>query len=47
VFGQIKELGGFRQFSFKGLKAVQAEWILVALTHNLLKLWRARPSANL
>jgi transposase len=41
VFGQIKEARGFRRFSFRGVKAVQAEWRLVCLTHNLLKLFRA------
>jgi transposase len=41
VFGQIKEARGFRRFSFRGLKNVQAEWNLVCLTHNLLKLFRA------
>jgi transposase len=41
VFGQIKGARGFRQFSFRGLGAVQAEWQLVCLTHNLLKLFRA------
>ena len=38
---QIKEARGFRRFSFRGLKAVKAEWSLVCLTHNLLKLSRA------
>jgi len=41
VFGQIKEARGFRQFRFRGLAAVQAEWQLVCLTHNLLKLFRS------
>ena len=41
VFGQIKEVRGFRQFSFRGLAKVTAEWDLVALTHNLLKLFRS------
>ena len=41
VFGQIKQIRGFRQFSFRGLAAVQAEWQLVCLTHNLLKLFRS------
>ncbi len=41
VFGQIKEARGFRRFSFRGLQAVSMEWDLVALTHNLLKLFRA------
>lgn len=41
VFGQIKQGRGFRQVSFRGLGAVQAEWQLVCLTHNLLKLFRS------
>lgn len=42
VFGQIKEIRGFRRFSFRGLAKVEAEWNLICLTHNLLKLFRAR-----
>ncbi len=41
VFGQIKTGRGFRRFSFRGLQKVQAEWQMVCLTHNLLKLYRA------
>ena len=41
VFGQIKEARGFRRFSFRGLAKVSAEWELVCLTHNLLKLFRS------
>jgi len=41
VFGQIKEWRGFRRFSFRGLQQVRAEWKLVCLTHNLLKLFRS------
>lgn len=41
VFGQIKEGRGFRRFSFRGLAKVTAEWTVVALTHNLLKLFRS------
>ena len=41
VFGQIKECRHFRRFSLRGLENVQAEWTLVCLTHNLLKLYRA------
>jgi transposase len=41
VFGQIKEARGFRRFSFRGLAKVSAEWDLICLTHNLLKLFRA------
>ena len=44
VFGQIKQATGFRQFSLRGLAKMQAEWQLVCLTHNLLKLWRAAPA---
>jgi len=47
VFGQIKAGRGFRRFSFRGLRSVQGEWLLICLTHNLLKLFRAgwRPQA--
>lgn len=41
VFGQIKEVRGFRRFSFRGLQRVAAEWSMICLTHNLLKLHRA------
>ena len=42
VFGQIKEIRGFRRFSFRGVPKVAAEWVLICLTHNLLKLFGAR-----
>jgi hypothetical protein len=42
VFGQIKEGRGFRRFSFRGLAPVAAEWVLICLTHHLLKLFRVR-----
>jgi len=41
VFAQIKHIRGFRQFLLRGLAQVEAEWLLVCLTHNLLKLFRA------
>ena len=41
VFGQIKEVRGFRRFSFRGTAKTGAEWSLICTTHNLLKLWRA------
>ncbi len=44
VFGQIKQALGFRQFAMRGLQKMKAEWQLVCLTHNLLKLWRAAPA---
>jgi len=40
VFGQVKQGRGFRQFHLRGRKKMRAEWRLVSLTHNLLKLWR-------
>ena len=43
VFGQIKEIRGFRRFSFRGVRKVTAEWGLICLTHNLLKLFRCAP----
>jgi len=41
VFGQIKEVRGFRRFSLRGKPKVGLEWQLICLTHNLLKLFRA------
>jgi len=41
VFGQIKETRGFRRFLLRGLENVSAEWDLICLTHNLLKLFRS------
>jgi transposase len=40
VFGQIKEVRGFRRFLLRGLSKIGGEWRLVCLTHNLLKIWR-------
>jgi DDE family transposase/transposase-like protein DUF772 len=45
VFGQIKGARGFRRFSFRGLLKIGAEWSLMCLTHNLLKIWRYRCAA--
>lgn len=46
VNGQIKHARRFRQFSMRGLGAVDAEWALVSLCHNVLKLFghRLRPA---
>jgi transposase len=41
VFAYIKDRRGFRRFSFRGLAKVCAEWTIICLTHNLLKLHRA------
>jgi transposase len=40
VFGQIKDVRGFRRFLLRGIEAVRAEWRMMCLTHNLLKLFR-------
>jgi transposase len=41
VFGQLKDARFFRQFLLRGVEAVTAEFSLMALTHNLLKLFRS------
>lgn len=41
VFAQIKHIRSFRQFLLRRLPQVEAEWLLVCMTHNLLKLFRA------
>ena len=41
VFGQRKEARGVRRCLLRGLHAVRAEFDLIALTHNLLKLFRS------
>jgi IS5 family transposase len=47
VFGQIRACRGYQQVSFRGLFKNQCEWFFVCLTHNLLKLFRARPNPRL
>ena len=42
VNGQIKHARRFRQFSMRGVDAVSAEWVLVSLCHNVLKLFSHR-----
>jgi transposase len=44
VFGQIKRVMGFSEFSFRGLEKNRAEWDLVCLCHNLKKLYRYSPA---
>lgn len=38
VWGQIKAIQGFRQFSFRGLVANTGEFFLVSIAHNLRKI---------
>jgi transposase len=40
VFGQIKRARGFRQFNLRGIEKVRAEWAVVCMTHNILKIYR-------
>ena len=41
VFGQLKAVRSLRQFLMRGLAAARGEFALMALTHNLLKLFRS------
>lgn len=41
VYAHTKVLRRIDRFQRRGLRACQAEWRLIAATHNLLKLWRA------
>jgi transposase len=43
VYANIKYLRRIDRFQRRGLRACQAEWKLIASTHNLLKLWRTTP----
>jgi transposase len=45
VFANTKFLRRIDRFQRRGLRACQAEWKLIAATHNLLKLWRAGNAA--
>ncbi len=38
VFGQIKQARAFRQFLLRGVEKVAAEWGVVCVAHNILKL---------
>ena len=39
VFGWIKHVLGFRQFSLRGLSKVTGEWSLVCLAINMRRMW--------
>jgi hypothetical protein len=45
IFGQLKQVLGFRQFSLRGLARMRGEWRILCAVHNLLKLWRAARAA--
>jgi len=44
VIGQIKNRG-LGKLLLRGIEKVKGEWTLINLSHNLLKLWKARTSA--
>ena len=41
VFGQIKQARGFRQFLLRGIENVRAEWAMICMAHNLVKIANA------
>jgi signal recognition particle subunit SEC65 len=41
VFGQIKQVRGFRQFLLRGKEKVRGEWRFICTGHNVLKLFGA------
>ena len=45
VFGIIKSVMGFRQFSLRGLKKVTGEWTLVCLAWNFKRMAALRPQS--
>lgn len=46
VFAYVKHLRGITRLSRRGKQAVEAEWQLIATTHNLLKLHRSPQTAS-
>jgi len=47
VFGDLKENRGFRRFRRRGLKAVQSEWAMMNISHNLAKLFSHQNATGL
>jgi transposase len=45
VFGQIKQARGLRSLLLRGIPKARAEWALICIGHNLLKLHTARRGA--
>ena len=46
VFGIIKSVMGFRQFSLRGLRKVTGEWSLVCLAWNIKRMAVLRPKVG-
>lgn len=45
IFGRLKQVLGFWQFSMRGLVSLRGEWPFMCTVHDLLKLWRAGQAA--
>ena len=43
VFGIIKSVMGFRQFSLRGHRNVQGEWNLVTMSWNIKRMFTLQP----
>ena len=46
VFGIIKSVLGFRQFSLRGLDKVRGEWSLVTMAWNMKRMFALKPAAK-
>src|SRR5258708_39125402 len=46
IFGQLKQVLGFRQFSLRGLAAMRSAWRVMCAEHNPLKFGRPNPTAR-
>src|SRR5262249_25129339 len=46
IFGQVKQVLGFRQFALRGLAAMRSEWRVVWGVDNTLGGWGATPAAG-
>ncbi len=42
VFGQIKQMMGFRQFMLRGLEGVSGEWTLVTMAYNIRRMFQLK-----
>ena len=41
VFGNMRQVLGFRRLSFRVYANVQLEWLLICAAHNLVKIFRS------